>query len=204
MHSFSPDFKFRGSRNYVHGTDMYIAITGAAATAGLHPDRAPLKMTIRRMARTQLEIHISDPGETQDKLENVVADFSFSVDGKPVAGWLVETGRPVTGSKDYDEAAIRSRCTIGEKTIALADELGFEPIEIISSMATHINTLTAPPQGGRKWVFTRLDLTRPLGPTDSGNVEVKIVQSMGGILTKSVLSSAGKPIGSIYFSLAEA
>jgi len=183
---------------------MYTAIVDAAAAAGLHPDPAPLKLTIRRMARTQLEIHICDPGEAQDKPGNAAVDFSFSVGGKPVAGWLVEIGRPVTGRKDYDEAMIRSRCSISEKTITLAGTLDFEPIEIISSMATHINTLTAPPIGARKWVFTRLDLTRPLGPADSGDVEVKIVQSMGGILTKSAVSLTGKPIGSIYFSLAEA
>lgn len=195
------NFAFRGERQYVHGTDMYMDVIKAFGEAGIGPLNDAFSMKILHKATRQMDLYLFGPGATLDKPDGVMVEAITKVDGEPAVAWYVESDRDITERKPYPEDEIRSKCVIDGTRITLHEETGFEPIEVISSMATHINTLNIPP-GDKKWVFTRLDISRPLRESDAVDLEIDIVKNMNNVMTKASIVSSGETLGNIFFSLA--
>lgn len=202
MNLLNREFQYRGERNYVHGTDMYLDLFQAMEEAGIGPIDGKVGMKILHKATNQLDLLICPPGESGDRPENVSVETTFGIGEDFAVAWYVESDRPVTDSKPYDEAEIRSKCTIEDEAIRLTTDTGFEAIEVISSMATHLNTVLVPP-GEKKWLFTRLHIDRPLVKSDGTDVEVKITKNMNNVMTRSSIVVSGEALGDIFFSLAE-
>lgn len=181
---------------------MYMDVIRAFEEAGFGPLKDALSMKILHKTTRQLDLHLFGPGEALEKPDGVMVEAVTKVGGKPVVAWYVESDREVADQRPYPEQEIRSKCEIDGARISLREDTGFEPIEVISSMATHINTLNIPP-GDKKWVFTRLDIRRPLRAGDASDIDIEIVKNMNNAMTKSSIVVSGEALGDIFFSLAE-
>lgn len=192
------DLRFKGDRDYLHGTDVYEALLG-----GLRrqiPDLGGrIRYAFHRIARTALRAEIGDAG-VPPKVGPVVAEMVVGGHDAPLVARAHETGEPVTGRYAYDEDSIRGQCHIDGSRISMAGATPFKPIEVAVAMTKLLHNHLQPPETG-KWMFTRLDLSRPFEPADIAGMTVTQVRQLGAKLTMSEVGAVGQKIGAIYFSV---
>lgn len=193
------DLCFKGSRDYVHGTDMYDAIVGFAASR-LPGEISAIQLGIHRFFRHAPDLVWFGDGRVPERTGAVVANFSMQSGGATHRGWLEDTTRPVACRKPYDEDRIGNMCRFEETTIVLEGTSEFRPIETIVAMTKQLhNRLYRVPAG--RWIFTKLDIRRPLVPADASFPTVSLLENLHNRLTKSEIGTAEGPIGHVYFSL---
>lgn len=191
---------FKGSRDYLQGTEMVNAICRELATDSISGHEAPLKLAIHRFAQAQCDMLLFDSGEQAAKPASLVAEFAFKSAGKDIIGWLVETDRPVEGRYPYDEKIIEDLCVIEGESIEIKGESGFTPIEVAVSMTKKLHYRLYPIAQG-KWIFTKLELTRFFDAKDAAHLRIEAKHNMNNRLTKSTILVNGDAVGNIYFSV---
>jgi len=202
MHTRALDISFKGDRRYLHGTDVYDA--SLAALRACYPDSGGrVRYSFHAIARSALELHCGKAGEIGERPDGCVAEIHFGDARSMVSGWIVETGRTVEGRVPYDEEAVGAACELDGKRIVMRAPSGHRPIEIAIAMTKRLHYALFPPEAGR-WMFTRLDIARPLQDSDPDGMEIALKNRLGARLTKSDLRSGDAALGSIYFSLVDA
>lgn len=190
---------FKGSRTYLHGTDVYEEIA-ALARRELRSDDCRLQFAIRRFFSAQPDLHWTPAPGAPGRPADAVVDFSVSTPAPGVSGWMSESSRKVDCRVDYDEDLVVARCSYGEDSIAILGETGYRPIEVAVSMTKALHNRQMPAVSGR-WIFTKLEMGRLFRPGDARNLSILLRQNLHGRLTKSDIRAGGESIGSIYFSL---
>jgi hypothetical protein len=187
---------FKGSRDYLHGTDMYPALLGALP----HGEHAPLRLSIHRMAHRQCQMVIPEDGSRPPS--TAFAVFSAGPPGEAARGWLEETSEPVTCRVPYDEAPIYGCLDTSPATTVVARDLpeSYTPIEVLVAMTKELHRV-AFPDVGQGWVFAQLDLRRLLKSADAARLRVTIQQVLAGKFSKSRIESGNEELGSIRFSV---
>ena len=198
---YSPDFFFRAERSYVHTTDIYDGLLSGARECGLGQVDGEINLTMRKVMTRNLDIVFCQSGETVEKPKDAAVDFSVGVGGQPVRGWMVESDRAIDRRRDYDENGIHRHTHQDDAAIWIDKPSGASPIEVLTSLAVLLHKTVATPPPGQKWLDTRLNLVRPLTPSDGSAMRVEMVQKLGGKLTKSFITAADRKLGHIYFSL---
>lgn len=189
------ELAYKGTRTYLHGTDMYNAIMDHLGRSMPQRVRGPLKMVMHEFARNQLDLLYSIGAERCPRPENARLEFSLSDD---VSGWLSETDRPVRSSRPYPENEIVAGSRIEGQAIIAASGASFSAIEVLVSLTKHLHSTLRPGPAG--WAFTRLDLQRRLEDSDKDNLQVELLHALGNRLTKSAVRAGPTPLGHIYFS----
>ncbi len=202
MKIFSPEFKYRGDRKYVHGTDLYIAMMQGLEESGLGIPQGPVVINLRHLVQHQPEAWYGEPGLKTAVPDGALVDFQLKVADGDMAGWFVKTDRPVHESIPYDEEKIRNSTLIESSSIQITSDTSFAPIEVYTSMAVHLHNALLPPEGG-KWVFTRLSISRPLVPEDAAQGRLELKKNFNNRLTDCEIFSGQESLGHIFFSFAD-
>ena len=190
------NLKFKGPRNYLHGTDMYREIT--ALIHALHPgDGGRFRLTIHDIVHTQCRLLHADADLPPP--DGAKVEFHYDSDAAHCTGWLVETKDPVKDRVEYDEDSITRNCTVEGKRVTFRKETPNSSIEVLVAINKKLHQTLYPDEPG-KWYFTRLDLHRLLRPDDKAGFELDLVQNLRNRLTKSRIRVDGMEIGFIYFS----
>ena len=189
------DLAYKGSRSYLHGTDMYNAIMDHFGRALPQHLRGPLKMVMHEFARNQVDMDYSTGAGRCPKPDNARLEFSLSDN---LSGWLAETDRPVGTRVPYPEGEIVAGSRIEGQAIIAATDSRFSPIEVLVSLTKHLHTNLRPGPAG--WAFTRLDLLSPLVDAHKDVFEVELLQALGNRLTKSAVRAGPALLGHIFFS----
>ena len=143
-------------------------------------------------------------GEEGARPARAVVDFIATVGIGRIDGWYVDTEVPVTESVAYDEeAAIRRWAEVDGATATLSRPTAGTPIEIVTALAVHLHDAVSPPPEGMKWLDTRLELRRPLGPTATWPMRLSLERQIGDRLTRSGIWIAEEDLGHIFFSLGQ-
>lgn len=192
------ELAYKGTRSYLHGTDMYNAIMDHLARAMPQHLRGPLKMVMHEFARNQVDLLYSIGAERCPRPENARLEFSLS---GGVSGWLTETDRPVLSSRPYPENAIVAGSRFEGQAVFAAAGASFSAIEVLVSLTKHLHSTLRP--GPTGWAFTRLDLQRPLEDCDKDRLQVELLHTLGNRLTKSAVRVGETSLGHIYFSAVE-
>ncbi len=199
----SVELKFKGSRDYLHGTDVYEcavdvlrqrwpAIDGRCRFAFHRMTRVPLSAIIDTFA-----VGVARPG-------NCVAEMHVTGGAAQASVWFVERGGDVGGRYPYDEEAVVRDCTIKGNRIALTSPPPSRTmVEIVVAMTKQLHNAVSLPQKG-KWLFTRLDLKRLFDPADAPMLSVTLVSPARAAVTRSDIASGSQQLGSIYFSVGHA
>lgn len=196
------DFAFRETRNYIHTTDLYDALVGHVGALGLGEAAGEIRLTMRRVMRSALALHLLRPGAAAPRPERAAVDVSVAIaGGETVKGWYVETDRPIARRVSYDERPIHALTQIEDGAISIRGASGATPIEVLTSLAVRLHATAMPPSPPLKWLDTRLDLVRPLTRNDSEHMTIALQKVMGTALTKSEITIPSGLLGHIYFSL---
>jgi hypothetical protein len=199
MDVIDSEFRLKGSRNYIHGTDMYTAFVRHTVEEYPAPDPGALKMTIHRIATRNSSMLVGLPGEEFARPPDAYAEFSAELPGGLRRAYLVETGTPATERYEYHEERIEQLCTLREQTVYIREDSGYAPVEVVVAMNKHLHNSLFP-LADERWMFTRIELKRPLRASDAQQFEVTHLQRLGTKFSRSAIAAAGTPLGHIYFS----
>ncbi len=191
-----PVVVLRGSRHYVHSTDLYPEMLRGAERLGLGRVDGPIDLKLRHLIATQPEFHYgAAPGM------EAPATFLIRVAATDVEGWIGASDRPVTDRCAYDEAKIWERAVLEDRTIRMTDDPGMEPIEVVTALGVLQHRKILPPATGRRWLLARLQLARPLRAGDATACRIELTQTAGRTMTRSVIATPTEVLGSMTFIL---
>ena len=192
-------FRFKGNRDYVHGTDQYREVARRLEATG-DSDVNTVRITFHGLNRHHCFFTLGALSGKSEKPESFVAEFTANIFDRQMIGWLVPTKRPVLDRYSYDESSILEQCEIVEDSAVLHSDPGFSSIETIVAITRQLHEVLYPEVEG-KWFFSRLDLDALL-PTDPvPPIEISLEQKIGSRLTKSSILFGNDRIGNIFFSL---
>ncbi len=200
METVALNFKFKGSRKYVHGPDIYNTMLENAIARRDPSQIKRVKLVIHAFASHQCQLLVGRPGESFNKPDHLIADLTLVTAEGNVTSALVETGQSINDTYSFDEGKIEALCKISGQSITINGDSGFSSVEVAVSMTKQLHNRLFPRKDG-KWIVTGYDLTRPLAPEDSANLTVHFRHNFNDRLTKSELMSRRKAIGNIFFSL---
>src|SRR5262245_56962985 len=149
----APTFKFRGTRDYVHSTDMYMELLAGADAAGFSPIDGIVNLSIRRWITTQPEFHFGE--NLQDK-NAAPATFQLGTRTGVISGVIVATDRPVVGRNAYDESPIWSTARIDGNRAEITGDTGLRSIEVVTALCAFQHRQMYPPPVNKRWLLARL------------------------------------------------
>ncbi|WP_340111711.1 hypothetical protein [Maribellus mangrovi] len=194
----SIEVSFKGQRNYVQGPDIFNKVTDILAQKKIH--FLSISMTFNKMARTNIDLYLSDQKDSLNKEHNayfeVIKDENVSLFGS-----IVENGDPITSRNEYPEEEIFSLAKINKdsQTISLLETVEYSNTEIIVSLNKRLLQQLYPDKKG-KWLFTRFEVSGDI--TNSYKDMVLILKkNMNFKLTKTEILLDGESVGFIYFSM---
>lgn len=190
------EFQFKGTRTYIHGTDIFTAMVSSCPTAGM----TNIRFSVHEFIDTPTcRLYLASSKEALKELENISARCALQVAG--AARWLALT--PGSGDSRsasrymYDESRVISLCRMEHEGITLAQS-PFSFIETVVAMTKHMHQQLFPLVVG-KWVFTRIDLTAFSAARE--NLSLTFKHNMNFHLTRSDIMVNGLKVGDIFFSL---
>ena len=192
------DIPLKGSRTYVRGADIYSAVMKIVSEKWIPTGRC--RLAFRRMPHRRLELLIGQSKEIELASDDAVADFSVVCGGVSVFGRIRETDLIISERRSFDEGRILGDPNIVDKTIFTKGSRDCQPIDLVVALTKRLHDRLRPLVTGQ-WIFSRLDIERPLIDTDTEEMSVQILQELGARLTRSEIRIAQQHIGSIFFSV---
>lgn len=183
-------FCFKGSRNYVHGTDIVASLLKQFPN-GLITD---LDVKFNGVVLTNL---VMTEGTEQT---NAKVNVRLLIDGLPKVLKLTENAQEINCRYDYDEDKIITDChlDIESQHIKQKSLTSYTLCENFVAMNKALLQALFPDEDG-KWYFTRLEQKR-IVPNDT-LITVKLIKNFNFRLTKSDILIGDEVIGSVYFTM---
>lgn len=181
---------FRGSRDYLHGTDLFQHV------AARLPLVAPLSARFHSPIRKVPELFELSDRETT---EGWPALFVMGLGPESRTIGLRETRMSPSHRFPYDESDVVTNAAIegSSPVISSSASIKFTFIErAVALQKKLLNEVLAP---DIKWWFVRLDL-KFVPPITVGRLELKLTQHLGVRIAKSEICEGGRVLGDIYFS----
>lgn len=198
-------FKYKGGRDYVHGTDVFIQmIDGIKKKYDINDNKVDIDMSIYKVTKNCVDIYEVSNSKI-DLKPNIVFNITDNNNVKETF-FLVENDEPVTERYEYPEDKIISSANFdaGTKTISTLGLGDFDFIENVVALNKGLlgylyndSTLRG------KWYFTKVRL-RNFDFSDTINfstLEISLKKNLDFKLTDSEIKLNGNTIGNIYFSL---
>jgi hypothetical protein len=196
---FEPEARLRGTRDYVHSTDLYEEIAAGAKAAGLGFE-GPLDFRIR--ARITHRPRYVYQRATEPAGPNA-ATCTFMSHGEDWMAVISETNEAVTARKPYDESPASHGSGIDGLTASLDRPTGMRPIEALTALAVHLHKTALPPPPGQRWMLGQLTTRRALIEQDASLLTLAIDKQIGASTTRTRITAQDGVIGSMIFILAK-
>lgn len=186
------DFCFKGSRKYVHGTDIFTKLTEIYNCDIKNIDIAFHGITVNNMTFSS---------EKQESAEVKVTFRSLYNDAR-IKLFGIENDSKVNCRYEYLEEKIVDNSTVDieEKSILLNVAAVYSFIEHIVAMNKALIEDLYPEVNG-KWYFTRLQLKENINMYDISSLKLVLKTNFQFKLTKTAILVNKKEVGFIYFSL---
>lgn len=185
-------FRFKGSRNYIQGGDIFNALEQLFS----EHDKHVLELSFRHFSGNQMVCVLDNPGETAKAEGKAVSD-----DGSSTPFWLVESAEPVTDRYAFDEDAITGHAKIEGKIIEANATPAYSVIEQVIALTKALNYALAPEIKG-KWVFGQLRLLTPL-PKAVKRLRIRQKTLLAGRFSVQEIELDGVDVGQIRFITSE-
>lgn len=193
-----PKAALRGSRNYVHSTDLYEGISEAVAAAGLAFD-GPVDFRIRSKIVTRPRFAIVS-GESSAK--DCAASCAFSSMDRSYLVLIEASDQPVTARKPYDEGPAAAFSTVEGQKASLTGPTGLRPVEAVTALAVLLHKRALPPPPGQRWMLGQMTMRRALAETETATLALEIDRRLGSTMTRTRIDAADGVLGSMIFILA--
>ena len=174
--------RFKGSRTYVHSTDLLAALESEACRR-LGSGAWVSHLTIRRQVGHAVDAWFGPR-------EDAFGSFRAKGQSGELGGWLVESSRPITLRVPYDEDALLGHVQFEGDTARLPEAVdGFTRHEQMVTLWKALATRQVP----GPWTVAQIDLDRPLPAL--GPLDVHYPRTIDGRLKLGVLSQNGLVLG---------
>lgn len=192
-----PAAAFRGSRNYIHSTDIYEEIVSGANAMNLLPT-GKIDLHIRRKISNRPIYHFTRRTFAR---EEDAAYAKIELSGSEWLIRVINTTYPVEATKAYEEQRIFDASLIAQNSIVLRRNIGMRPIEVVTALSVKLHRALFPPEPHQRWLLGRLELSRPLSTRDAEFVAVEVERRIAKSITRSRVIAEEGAIGSLTFML---
>lgn len=194
MKKHNLDFCFKGSRTYVHGTDIF------NKTADLLKDKMKnekIDLSFHGVAKTNIDL-ISEKPENEELLKFAIK-FTDNSGNRDVL-YAVENGLEIKCRYEYPEENIckLSSLDLENKKVILDNDSSYSFVENSVALNKYLLENLFPEVDG-KWYFTRFQLNKI--PENKYPLRLELRANFNFKLTKTEIFIGEKSIGFIYFSL---
>jgi len=176
-------FKFKGNRNYVHGSDIFNNIT-----ALLKEDEFTLDLSIRKVSTSYCVL--KQQAEDGDVVTSIIKTNS----GQYV---LVNGNESVTERYEFDEENLVANASIDNTLISMDSNTHFTLIENVIALTKKLNYSLEPEVDG-KWLFGQLKLTAQF-PKEFGKIEIQSTRRLPKRFSENEILVDGVNYGKIIF-----
>lgn len=191
-----PILGFKGSRSYLHGTDILNATV--ATLQGIHGSISDIDLSFHKLCSRQLTLQFNQNADT----DRIVAICRYKAEGQMFVVHLVDAGAPVTHRFPYDEAQVvlGMNYDLHNNSAILQILTPYSRIEIWIAMVKALHLALYQEHRGQ-WLFVRARLTHYQKIVDSGPYSVRLATSLGTKLTRTDIFEGIEKTGEIFFSL---
>ncbi len=201
--SAAPDIPYRGKRAYLHGTDLHAAATAIVIHAAGPRSVTRLDVRFPRFTRHAGIFRLVGGEPDRTILQNSPVRIQATLDdGETLSGWYDESNEPARIRSENFESAIVAATRIEGDTARYLGDRGPPAIEIIVFL-TKTLLLAQFPDGPGKWVFTALRTDGVIGVDDPCDINVTLINAIGGRAASCAVMCGGEAVGDIYFGRAE-
>lgn len=196
-------FKYKGNRNYVHGTDIINETIKHLNYLGYFPDS--FEISFKNLIRTDLEICVfnidDDIGENLMN-EDVLAFATFRSAKKTYNILYKKTDKETKINYPFSEDKIIEQTILNQekKSITYLSKNNYTIIELIVVMNKHLLTKLNPNESG-KWYFGKLKLEKNILAEKFSEIQIILIKNIGVRYTQSLIKLDGSSVGFIYFSM---
>lgn len=194
------EFSYKGTRNYIHGTDMFNRMMTEIATRTLVEQ---IVFTVHNVVHsTKCHLYCSKDKILINKLDNIAVRCKYEIEGS--IHWMAISEAEDTEHQSekkriaYDESKITDLCNMIDNGITLSGKSPYSFIETVVAMNKYMLQQLFPDVTG-KWLFTRIDL--PILCSQNKNINLILRHNMNYKLIKTEIKSGGEFVGNIFFSL---
>lgn len=187
------NLKYKGSRNYIHGSDIFMAATNFF----LEQNGYIKRLAFKSFARNQLKISFDEP------LSNDRA-LGYGILSSPLGNkkfFLIETGQSVTERYPYDENEVLDGSQIFDAYIENSTPNKYSTIENIIALTKKLNNHLSPEISG-KWLFGQLDVKDAL-PDSWHEIKVTRKTCIADSFSRNLIEIDGQDYGEIRFIVGE-
>jgi hypothetical protein len=191
----SLEFSFKGTRNYVHGTDIYNKMIDLLKDDLLNKN---FDLSFHGIAKNN--INLSEIKPDDESLLKFVCKYTNNDLGKKVL-FATEDNTTIISRYDYPEDDIcrLSELNIERQEVLLNSNSSFSFIENSVALNKYLLETLFPNVNG-KWYFTRLQL-RNIPTNKFYPLKLLLKANFNFKLTKTEIFISDKSVGYIYFSL---
>jgi hypothetical protein len=176
-------FKFKGERTYVHGSDFYNKVS---ALLGL--DEYVNDISFRQV--TNKNCFLKSAAEDNDTVAGIVITNQQQY-------VLVESTTTVSGSYLFDEEFLVNEANIEKNIIKMDMQRTHTVIENIIAMTKKLNYSVNPEVNG-KWLFGQLKLNIPF-PSEVRAISIESTRRIPNRFSENAITIDGKQYGTIIF-----
>ena len=188
------NLRYKGNRNYLHGTDIYKAVNQFFKVKGGFVN----SISFRAFAKKQLQIKLEKPTSASSL---IAAEGSVSYPTGEEQFWLVVTDESVAERYPFEEDLITDTATMAENSICIDNCLAFSLIEVIVALCKYFSYAEGAPLSG-KWIFGKLMLSQEL-PEKWKTLQISRISFLEGRFNRFCLSIDSDHFGDILFVVAQ-
>jgi hypothetical protein len=192
-------FKFKGNRNYIHGTDMFDSIlTNVRSYFNIYPDE--IKGSFHRQLKSEGILRIYNNHENIET-KVICANFSIIINRDIYQVIFTTCKTPVFSSYDYDENKIFDQINVHDKEAGMTLKSNYTYIEQIVAITKKLH-LICYSSGSKNWLFTKIHIKDSIDPSifPGRILLIKEEKNFHHRLTQNVILLDNKFIGRIWFS----
>lgn len=197
------EFKYKGERRYVHGTDIINKTIILLNHLNYFPDT--FEISFKNVINSSLEIDIYSKTEYNDKIaSNSKVEALANFKHKKNIYYIVykRTKNQITGVYNFDEKFITRKTILKleKKSAIYSFENKYSVIEIIVAINKHLLNHIFPDKSG-KWYFGKLSLEKNVITNKFSKIKIMVIKNIGVRYTKSLIEVDGVEVGFIFFSM---
>ncbi len=180
MKEIQLEFSFKGDRNYVHGTDVYMKIIKEMNLLG-YGEWKSMELNIKRICHHNLTCFLSEKKQVH---EDEVINFTLKKDTGRIYGSIIENPDKVISSRyPFREEDIFRYAHVDYEQESITynnPQNTFYTIEIILAIAKLY--LEKAVDDSVKWYFRRITLSRPIGEIETHSVHLQKASQKNGFI----------------------
>lgn len=195
MKKYKLEFCFKGSRTYVHGTDIFNKLLELLRSEMIDEK---VDLSFHGITKTNIDL-VTEKPKNEDILKAVIK--YNDIKGSRKALYAIENGQTIECRYEYPENYIceLSDLDIENQMIVLRDDSTYTFVENSVALNKYLLENLFPNANG-KWYFTRFQLDK-IPQKKQYPLQLKLKANFNFKLTKTEIFIENETIGYIYFSL---